>query len=77
MREGGKKHLGKKNFEHIFGKVNEGNEIKKNDLFGKNLMRATKKTSQKNIAGKRVFFISRNKLVFFYCAALEKNLFFW
>ena len=25
-----KKHLGKKNIEHIFGKVNEGDEIKKN-----------------------------------------------
>ena len=30
MREGGKKHLRKKNIEPIFGKVNEGDEIKKN-----------------------------------------------
>ena len=29
MREGGKKHLGKKNIEPIFGKVNGGDEIKK------------------------------------------------
>ena len=30
MREGGKKHLRKKNIEPIFGEVNEGDEIKKN-----------------------------------------------
>ena len=30
MREGGKKHLRKKNIEHILGKVNEGDQIKKN-----------------------------------------------
>ena len=30
MREGGKKHLGNKNIEPIFGKVNEGDQTKKN-----------------------------------------------
>ena len=30
MREGGKKTFRKKNIEPIFGKVNEGDEIKKN-----------------------------------------------
>ena len=29
MREGGKKHLRKKNIGHISGKVNEGDKIKK------------------------------------------------
>ena len=44
MREGGKKkHLRKKNVEPIFGKVNEGDEIKKTlDRFLEKLMRATK-----------------------------------
>ena len=33
MREGGKKkHLRKKNIEPIFGKVNEGDEIKKHRI---------------------------------------------
>ena len=84
MREGGKKNrLRKKNSEPIFGKVDEGDEIKKNigqisrkvyegdgikktfDLFENKLMRTTKKTSQKKHRWKNVFFISRNKLVFF------------
>ena len=30
LREGGKKHLRKKNIEPIFGEVNESDEIKKN-----------------------------------------------
>ena len=43
MREGGKKTFKKKNIEPIFGKVNEGDEIKKTlDIFLKKLMRATK-----------------------------------
>ena len=44
MREGGKKkHLGKKNIPPIFGKVNEGDQIKKTlDKFLEKLMRATK-----------------------------------
>ena len=34
MREGGKKkHLRKKNIKPIFGKVNEGNEIKKHLIY--------------------------------------------
>ena len=42
MREGGKKTL-KKNIGPIFGKVNEGDEIKKTlDIFLGKLMRATK-----------------------------------
>ena len=43
--EGGrkKKHLRKKNIEHILGKVNEGDQIKKTlVIFLENLMRATK-----------------------------------
>ena len=70
MRESGKKkHLGKKNIEPIFEKVNEGDQIKKHfsgkvnegdeikktfDLFKKKLMRATDKTSKKNIAEKKI-----------------------
>ena len=51
----------KKIIEHIFGKVNEGDEIKKPfDLFGKKLMRA-KKTS---IAG-IYFFLSPEINLFF------------
>ena len=44
MREGGKKTFKKKqNIESIFGKVNEGDEIKKTlDTFLEKLMRATK-----------------------------------
>ena len=43
MRAGGKKTFKKKNIEHIFGKVNEGNKIKKTlDIFLEKLMRATK-----------------------------------
>ena len=44
MREGDKKkHLRKKNIEPIFGKVNEGEEIKKTlDKFLEKLMRAAK-----------------------------------
>ena len=43
MRKGGKKHLGKKNIEPIFGKVNEGAQMKKTfDKFLKKLMKATK-----------------------------------
>ena len=85
MREGGKKKIKKKNIDqikknigHISGKVNVGNKIKKTfDLFKKKLMRTMKKTSKKNIAGKKnvspemnlfflrnVFFISRNWLFF-------------
>ena len=63
MREGGKK-IKKKNIEPIFEKVNEGDQIKKTlDKFLEKLMRATEKTKQ-NIGGK-IFFISRNELVFF------------
>ena len=42
MREGGKKkHLGKKNIEPIFEKVNEGDQIKKTlDTFLEKVMRA-------------------------------------
>ena len=40
MREGGKKHLRKKNIEPIFGKVNESDQIKKTlDIFLEKLMR--------------------------------------
>ena len=44
MREGEKKHLReKKNIEHILGKVNEGDQIKKTwVIFLEKLMRATK-----------------------------------
>ena len=43
MREGGKKHLGKKKIEPIFGKVDEGDEIKKTlEIFLEKLMRAPK-----------------------------------
>ena len=43
MREGGKKTFEKKNIEPIFGKVNEGDEIKKtSDKCPEKLMRATK-----------------------------------
>ena len=43
MREGGKKKLRTKNIKSIFGKVNEGDEIKKtSDKFLEKLMRATK-----------------------------------
>ena len=64
MREGEKKTFKKKTIEPIFGKVNEGDEIKKTfDLFKKKLMRATKKTSKKKHSW--IFFFSRNKLVFF------------
>ena len=44
MRKGGeKKHFEKKNIEPIFGKVNEGDEIKKTlDKFLEKLIRATK-----------------------------------
>ena len=39
-----KKHLGKKNIEFIFGKVNESDEMKNTlDKFQEKLMRATKK----------------------------------
>ena len=49
MREGGKiKHLRKKPIELIFGKVNEGDQIKKTvDKFVEKLMRATKKSKKK------------------------------
>ena len=49
MREGGKKkYLRKKNIEPIFGKGNEGDQIKKTlDIILERLMRATKKTSKK------------------------------
>ena len=51
----------KKNIGHISGKVNEGDEIITTfDLFQKKLMKATKKTSNKNIAGQ-----IKNRLVFF------------
>ena len=44
MREGGKKNIQeKKNIPPIFGKVNEGDQIKKTlDKFLEKLMRATK-----------------------------------
>ena len=43
MREGGKKTFEKKKIEPIFGKVNEGDRIKKTlDKFMEKLMRATK-----------------------------------
>ena len=44
MREGGEKeHLRRKNIEPIFGKVNEGDQIKKTlDTFLGKLVRATK-----------------------------------
>ena len=43
MREGGKKTFKKKNIQPIFGKVNEGDEIKKTlDNFLQKLIRATK-----------------------------------
>ena len=43
MREGEKKTFKKKNIEPIFGKVNEGDQIKKTlDIFLEKLMRATK-----------------------------------
>ena len=43
MREGGKKTFKKKNIEPIFGKVNEGDQIKKTlDFFLEKLVRATK-----------------------------------
>ena len=49
-----------KNIGHISGKVNESDKIKKLlTYFDKNLMRAVKKTSKKNIAGK-IFFVSQN-----------------
>ena len=42
LREGGKKHLRKKNIKHIFEEDNEGDEIKKTlDNFLETLMRAT------------------------------------
>ena len=43
MREGSKKTFKKKNIKHIFGKVIEGDEIKKTfEKFLEKLMRATK-----------------------------------
>ena len=43
MRDGGKKYLGKKHIPPFFGKVNEGNQIKKTlDKFLEKLLRATK-----------------------------------
>ena len=44
MRGGKKKHLGKTNIKPIFGRVNEGDQIKKKTLvtFLEKLMRATK-----------------------------------
>ena len=43
MREGEKKRFRKYNIEPIFGKVNEGDEIKETlDIFLEKLMRATK-----------------------------------
>ena len=43
MREGEKKHLRKKYIESLFGKVNEGEQMKKTmDTFLQKLMRATK-----------------------------------
>ena len=43
MREGKKKTFKKKNIEHIFGKVNEGDQIKKTlVIFLEKLMTATK-----------------------------------
>ena len=82
MRGGAeKKHLRKKNIEPIFGKVNEGDQIKKTlDLFLEKLMRATKKQTfhlfkkklmrvTKKQAKKYIagifVFISRNELGFF------------
>ena len=43
MREGGEKTFKKKNIEHIFGKVIEGDQIKKTlDIFLEKLLRAMK-----------------------------------
>ena len=43
MREGGGEHLRKQNIESIFGKVSEGDEIKKKiDIFLEKVLRATK-----------------------------------
>ena len=65
----------KKNIGQISRKVKEGDEIKKTfDLFDKKLMRATKKTSKKNIAGK-MFFISWNKLGFFLNVFLSPEIY--
>ena len=80
VSEGGeKKHLGKKTLNIFLEKVMRATKCKKhwtyfwlmratkykkNDLFLKKIIRSTKKTSQKNIAGK-IFVISRNKLGFF------------
>ena len=45
MKEGEKRYLGKKNIEPIFGKVNEGEQIKIAFVnFLEKLLRATKKT---------------------------------
>ena len=60
MREGGKKTFRKKKTFHFFSKNAKikNKKIKKTlDKFLEKLMRATKKTSRKNIAGKK-FFIS-------------------
>ena len=43
MRDGGKKHLGKKNIPPFIGKVHEGDQIKKTlDKFLAKLLMATK-----------------------------------
>ena len=69
MREGGKKTFKKENIEPIFGKVNEGDQIKNIfDIFQKKLIRATKKQAKQKIAAK-IFFNSRNELYF-------RNIFF-
>ena len=60
MREGEKKTLVEKNSEPIFGKVNEGDEIKKHlTYFEKKLMRATKKNKQKLHSWKNIFYFSK------------------
>ena len=72
MREGGKKIIfEKKNIEPIFGKdeikktlEKISRKAKKLLTYLKKLKRETKKTSKKNIAVK-IFFISRDKQVFF------------
>ena len=56
MREGEKKkHLRKKNIGHIFGNIHISGKVNEDD---------EKNKQKENIAGK-IFFISRNKLVFF------------
>ena len=66
MRKGGKKkYLRKKNIEPIFGKGNEGDEIKKKLTYFKKVDEGDeKKQAKNNIAGKYFF-------------SLEINLFFF